>query len=73
MWGYCRQDSVLATEALGWVFFVRMSTEEVVMFQPGVLVHAFNPSTQEADAGRSRSSRSILVYRASSRTASISF
>jgi hypothetical protein len=34
-----------------------------------VVVYTFNPSTWEAEAGRSLSSRSAKVYRMSSRTA----
>jgi hypothetical protein len=34
-----------------------------------VVVHAFNPSTREAEAGRFLSSRPSLVYKVSSRTA----
>jgi hypothetical protein len=35
---------------------------------PGVVVHTFNPSTREAEAGGFLSSRPSLVYRVSSRT-----
>ena len=38
--------------------------------EPGVVVHAFNPSSSEAEAGRSEFKAS-LVYRESSRTAKI--
>jgi hypothetical protein len=34
-----------------------------------VVVHAFNPSTQEAEAVRSLKSEASLVYKGSSRTA----
>jgi hypothetical protein len=34
-----------------------------------VVTHAFNPSTWEAESGRSLSSKASLVYRVSSRTA----
>jgi hypothetical protein len=34
---------------------------------PAVMMHTFNPSTQEAEAGRSLSLR-LVVYRMSSRT-----
>jgi hypothetical protein len=37
--------------------------------QPGVVAHAFNPSTREAEAGGFLSSEVSLVYRVSSRTA----
>ena len=37
--------------------------------EPGVVVHAFNPSTREAEAGGFLSSRPSLVYKVSSRTA----
>jgi hypothetical protein len=34
-----------------------------------VVVHAFNPSTREAEAGRSLEFKASLIYRVSSRTA----
>jgi hypothetical protein len=34
-----------------------------------MVAHTFNPSTQEAEAGRSLEFKASLVYRASSRTA----
>jgi hypothetical protein len=37
--------------------------------KPGVVVHAFNPSTQEAEAGRFLMFEASLVYKVSSRTA----
>jgi hypothetical protein len=37
--------------------------------EPGVVAHAFNPSTWEAEAGEFLSSGLALVYRVSSRTA----
>jgi hypothetical protein len=37
--------------------------------EPGVVAHAFNPSTQEAEAGGFLSSEASLVYKMSSRTA----
>jgi hypothetical protein len=37
--------------------------------KPGMVAQAFNPSTQEAEAGRFLSSRPSLVYKVSSRTA----
>jgi hypothetical protein len=36
---------------------------------PGVVVHAFNPSTQEAEAGGFSEFEASLVYRVSSRIA----
>ena len=39
------------------------------LFKPGMEVHAFNPSTQEAEAGRSLEFEASLIYKASSRTA----
>jgi hypothetical protein len=38
-------------------------------YGPGVVAHAFNPSTWEAEAGGFLSSRPALVYKVSSRTA----
>ena len=38
------------------------------IFQPGVVVHDFNPSTREAEAGGFLSSRPAWSYRVSSRT-----
>jgi hypothetical protein len=40
-----------------------------IFLWPGVAAHAFNPSTQEAEAGGFLSSRLAVVYRVSSRTA----
>jgi hypothetical protein len=37
--------------------------------ESGVVEHAFNPSTREAEAGRFLSSEANLVYKVSSRTA----
>ena len=37
--------------------------------KPGVVAHIFNPSTLEAQAGRSLSSRPASAYRASCKTA----
>jgi hypothetical protein len=37
--------------------------------KPGVVAHAFNPSTREAEAGGFLSSKASLVYKVSSRTA----
>jgi hypothetical protein len=37
--------------------------------EPGVVVHAFNPSTREAEAGGISEFEASLVYRVSSRTA----
>jgi hypothetical protein len=38
-------------------------------FQPGVVTHAFNPSTREAEAGRGFGFESSLVYRMNSMSA----
>ena len=40
---------------------------KIRFYKPGIMEHAFNPSTQEAEAGRSELKAS-LDYRASSRT-----
>jgi hypothetical protein len=37
--------------------------------KPGVVAHAFNPSTWEAEAGRISEFKDSLVYKVSSRTA----
>jgi hypothetical protein len=37
--------------------------------KPGVVAHAFNPSTQETEAGGSLEFEASLVYKVSSRTA----
>jgi hypothetical protein len=37
--------------------------------QPGVVAHAFNPSTREAEAGGFLEFEASLVYKVSSRTA----
>jgi hypothetical protein len=37
--------------------------------KPGVVAHAFNPSTREAEASGFLSSEASLVYKVSSRTA----
>jgi hypothetical protein len=37
--------------------------------KPGVVAHAFNPSTWEADAGEFLEFEASLIYRVSSRTA----
>jgi hypothetical protein len=37
--------------------------------EPGVVVHTFNPSTREAEAGGSLEFEASLVYKVSSRTA----
>jgi hypothetical protein len=39
------------------------------LFQPGVVAHAFNPRTQEAEAGKISEFETSLVYKVSSRTA----
>jgi hypothetical protein len=39
------------------------------LFQPGMLAHAFNPSSWEAEAGRFLEFKASLVYKMSSRTA----
>jgi hypothetical protein len=41
----------------------------MTLINPGVVVHAFNPSTREAEAGRSLEFEASLVHRVSSRTA----
>ena len=41
----------------------------ILSHQLGVVVHASDPSTREAEAGKSSEFEANLVYRASSRTA----
>jgi hypothetical protein len=43
--------------------------ETRVILSPGVVVHAFNPKTQEAEAGGLSEFEASLVYKVSSRTA----
>jgi hypothetical protein len=42
---------------------------KIYLFKPGVVAHAFNPSTWEAEAGGFLEFEASLVYRVSSRTA----
>ena len=44
------------------------TNKQTLHFSQAVVVHAFNPSTQEAEAGQSLEFEASLVYRMSSRT-----
>jgi hypothetical protein len=51
------------------VIFVFKCSFKKFSLQPGVVAHAFNPSTREAEAGGSLEFEASLVYKVSSRTA----
>jgi hypothetical protein len=52
-----------------YFYFLKTLVSQVFCLHPGVVEHAFYPTTREEEAGRVSEFKASLVYRVSSRTA----